>query len=59
MCRHLCRREGFAHEHRITDDGLYTGLTLDGICQAEDFIFILGMIDDDKRVRRREDLFYL
>ena len=59
MVGHLLRREWLAHQRRITDHRLNTGLRHEAVHQTVHRVFILRVIHQHKGVRRREDLLYL
>ena len=59
MGRHLSRRERLAHQRGIRDDRLDTRLRHEIIHQRIDRVFVLRVIDQHERIRRREDFLYL
>ena len=59
MGAHLRRGEGLAHQRRIRDHRLDTGLRHQAVHQAEDRVLVPGIIDQHEGVRTREYLLYL
>ena len=59
MVSHFCRRQGLGHQRRIRNHQVNTRLRQQTVHQTVHRVFVLGVIDQHKRIRTRENLFDL